>query len=607
MIRKRTNTVLSVLFSLFVMSNNYPVFAQNTPTNNSTFKNLEAIKMNCSIDNQLKTGKTLPQTAEWQALQKHYESIKDSQMRDMFAKDPERFQKFSLKLENILLDYSKNRINEETMKLLVELAKASGVEEAREKMFTGEKINWTEGRAVLHTALRNRSNKPVMVDGKDVMPEVNAVLAKMKAFCEKVRSGEWKGFTGKKIKNVVNIGIGGSDLGPVMITEALKHYADGPEVYFVSNVDGTDFVETTKHLDPEETLFIVASKTFTTQETMTNAHTAREWLLKKLGDQKAVAYHFVALSTNKEEVEKFGIDTNNMFEFWNWVGGRYSSWSAIGLSIALSIGFDKFEELLAGAHAMDNHFRTAPLEKNMPVIMALLGIWYNNFFNAASVAILPYDQYLHRFAAYFQQGDMESNGKYIDRDGNQVNYQTGPIIWGEPGTNGQHAFYQLIHQGTKLIPADFIGFVNSHNKVGDHHVTLMANFFAQTEALMKGKNAEEVKADFAKDGITGERAEMLLPHKIFKGNRPTNSILIDKLTPYNLGMLVALYEMKIFVQGIIWRVNSFDQWGVELGKVLAKKILKEENELIEGKQVDLSGHDSSTTGLLKYFADHVEH
>ncbi|MBP5469448.1 MAG: glucose-6-phosphate isomerase [Candidatus Riflebacteria bacterium] len=562
--------------------------------------------MNCSIDNQLKTGKTLPQTAEWQALQKHYESIKDSQMRDMFAKDPERFNKFSLKLENMLLDYSKNRINEETMKLLVELAKASGVEEAREKMFTGEKINWTEGRAVLHTALRNRSNKPVMVDGKDVMPDVNAVLAKMKAFCAKVRSGEWKGFTGKKIKNVVNIGIGGSDLGPVMITEALKHYADGPEVYFVSNVDGTDFVETTKHLDPEETLFIVASKTFTTQETMTNAHTAREWLLKKLGDQKAVAYHFVALSTNKEEVEKFGIDPQNMFEFWNWVGGRYSSWSAIGLSIALSIGFDKFEELLAGAHAMDNHFRTAPLEKNMPVIMALLGIWYNNFFNAASVAILPYDQYLHRFAAYFQQGDMESNGKYIDREGNQVNYQTGPIIWGEPGTNGQHAFYQLIHQGTKLIPADFIGFVNSHNKVGDHHVKLMANFFAQTEALMKGKNAEEVKADFAKDGITGERAEMLLPHKIFKGNRPTNSILIDKLTPYNLGMLVALYEMKIFVQGIIWRVNSFDQWGVELGKVLAKKILKEENEMLEGKNVDLSGHDSSTTGLLKYFADHAE-
>ena len=606
MIRKNKYTFLPVLFSLFVMSNNSLVFAQNTPNNKSTFKKLEAIKMNCSIDNQLKTGKTLPQTAEWQALQKHYETIKESQMRDMFAKDPERFNKFSLKLENMLLDYSKNRINEETMKLLVDLAKASGVEEAREKMFTGEKINWTEGRAVLHTALRNRSNKPVMVDGKDVMPDVNAVLAKMKAFCAKVRSGEWKGFTGKKIKNVVNIGIGGSDLGPVMITEALKHYADGPEVYFVSNVDGTDFVETTKNLDPEETMFIVASKTFTTQETMTNAHTAREWLLKKLGDQKAVAFHFVALSTNKEEVEKFGIDPQNMFEFWNWVGGRYSSWSAIGLSIALSIGFDKFEELLAGAHAMDNHFRTAPLEKNMPVIMALLGIWYNNFFNAASVAILPYDQYLHRFAAYFQQGDMESNGKYIDREGNQVNYQTGPIIWGEPGTNGQHAFYQLIHQGTKLIPADFIGFVNSHNKVGDHHVKLMANFFAQTEALMKGKNAEEVKADFAKDGITGERAEMLLPHKIFKGNRPTNSILIDKLTPYNLGMLVALYEMKIFVQGIIWRVNSFDQWGVELGKVLAKKILKEENELIEGKQVDLSGHDSSTTGLLKYFAEHAE-
>ncbi len=601
--------ILPVLLTFLLMSNNSMAFAKARKNHKPILKikNLEAIKMNCSIDNQLKSGKTLPQTAEWQALQKHYEKIKDAQMREMFAKDPERFNKFSLKYENMLFDYSKNRINEETMKLLVDLAKASGIEEAREKMFTGEKINWTEGRAVLHTALRNRSNKPVYVDGKDVMPEVNAVLAKMKAFCAKVRSGEWKGFTGKKIKNVVNIGIGGSDLGPVMITEALKHYADGPEVYFVSNVDGTDFVETTKNLEPEETLFIVASKTFTTQETMTNAHTAREWLLKKLGEQKAVAYHFVALSTNKEEVEKFGINPDNMFEFWNWVGGRYSSWSAIGLSIALSIGFDKFEELLSGAHAMDNHFRTAPLEKNMPVIMALLGVWYNNFFNAASVAILPYDQYLHRFAAYFQQGDMESNGKYVDREGNQVNYQTGPIIWGEPGTNGQHAFYQLIHQGTKLIPADFIGFVNSHNKVGDHHVKLMANFFAQTEALMKGKNEEEVKADFAKDGITGERAEMLLPHKIFKGNRPTNSILIDKLTPYNLGMLVALYEMKIFVQGIIWRVNSFDQWGVELGKILAKKILKEENELLEGKKVDLSTHDSSTSGLLKYFADHSEH
>lgn len=562
--------------------------------------------MNCSIDNQIKSGKKLTETTEWQALQKHYEEIKDVQMRDMFASDANRFEKFSISLEDMLLDYSKHRINEKTMKLLIDLAKASGVEEAAKKMFSGEKINWTEGRAVLHSALRNRSNTPVYVDGKDVMPDVNEVLAKMKDFSNKVRSGEWKGFTGKKIKAVVNIGIGGSDLGPVMITEALKHYADGPDVYFVSNVDGTDFVEKTKRLDPEETLFIVASKTFTTQETMTNALTAREWLLKKLVDQKAVAKHFVALSTNKEEVEKFGIDTANMFAFWNWVGGRYSSWSAIGLSIAISIGFERFEELLAGAHALDKHFQNAPLDKNLPVIMAMLGVWYNNFFNAASVAILPYDQYLHRFAAYFQQGDMESNGKYIDRDGNKIDYQTGPIIWGEPGTNGQHAFYQLIHQGTKLIPADFIGFVNSHNKVGDHHVKLMANFFAQTEALMKGKNEEEVKADFAKDGITGEKAEMLLPHKVFKGNRPTTSILINKLTPYNLGMLVALYEMKIFVQGIVWRVNSFDQWGVELGKVLAKKILKEENELISGKDADLSSHDSSTSGLLKHFAAHVE-
>ena len=562
--------------------------------------------MNCSIDNQIKAGKKLTETKEWQALQSHYEEIKDVQMRDMFAEDPKRFEKFSVNFESVLLDYSKHRINEKTMKLLMDLAKASGIEEATKKMFSGEKINWTEGRAVLHSALRNRSNTPVYVDGKDVMPDVNEVLNKMKDFSNKVRSGEWKGFTGKSIKSVVNIGIGGSDLGPVMITEALKHYADGPRVYFVSNVDGTDFVEKTKELNPEETLFIVASKTFTTQETMTNALTAREWLLKKLIDVKAVAKHFVALSTNKEEVEKFGIDPANMFAFWNWVGGRYSSWSAIGLSIAIAIGFNRFEELLDGAHAMDKHFQNAPLEKNLPVIMAMLGIWYNNFFNAPSLAILPYDQYLHRFAAYFQQGDMESNGKYIDRDGNQIDYQTGPIIWGEPGTNGQHAFYQLIHQGTKLIPADFIGFVNSHNKVGDHHVKLMANFFAQTEALMKGKNEEEVKADFAKDGITGEKAEMLLPHKVFKGNRPTSSILIDKLTPYALGMLVAMYEMKIFVQGIVWRVNSFDQWGVELGKVLAKKILKEENELIAGNNLDLSSHDSSTSGLLRHFASHIE-
>ena len=557
------------------------------------------------IDEEIKSGKKLTETKEWKALSEHYNTIKDKHMRDMFACDNKRFENFSQEFEDILLDYSKNRVSKETMKLLFDLAKASGVKEAAKAMFEGKKINWTENRAVLHSALRNFSNKPVFVDQKDVMPEVKAVLNKMKAFCEKVRSGEWKGFTGKRIKTVVNIGIGGSDLGPVMITEALKHYADGPAVKFVSNVDGTDFVEKCKGLNPEETLFIVASKTFTTQETMTNAHTARKWLLDALKDEKAVASHFVALSTNKKEVEKFGIDSNNMFEFWDWVGGRYSSWSAIGLSIALNIGFERFEELLKGAYAMDNHFMNAPLEKNLPVIMALIGIWYNNFFNAASIAILPYDQYLSRFAAYFQQGDMESNGKYIDRDGNKIDYQTGPIIWGEPGTNGQHAFYQLIHQGKKLIPCDFIGFINTLNPVGDHHLKLMANFFAQTEALMKGKTPEEAKSDLEAANTEPERLKMLLPHKVFEGNRPTNSILIKKLTPYNLGALIAMYEMKIFVQGIIWRVNSFDQWGVELGKVLAKKILAEEISLTEGKETDLSSHDSSTSGLLKHFAKNI--
>jgi glucose-6-phosphate isomerase len=424
----------------------------------------------------------------------------------------------------------------------------------------------------------------------------------VKTFSDNVRSGEWKGHTGKKIKTVVNIGIGGSDLGPVMITEALKHYADGPEVRFVSNVDGTDFVEKTRGLNPDETLFIVASKTFTTQETMTNAHTARTWLLNSLQNESAVARHFVALSTNAAEVTKFGIDPDNMFEFWNWVGGRYSSWSAIGLSIAISIGYERFSELLAGAHALDRHFAETPLEKNAPVILALLGIWYNNFFGAESTAILPYDQYLHRFAAYFQQGDMESNGKYIDREGNEVDYQTGPIIWGEPGTNGQHAFYQLIHQGTKLIPTDFIACINSLNPVGDHHLKLMANFFAQTEALMKGKTKEEVKLDLEKEGLSPEKIETLLPHKVFKGNRPSTSIMLKKLSPYNLGMLTALYEMKIFVQGVIWRINSFDQWGVELGKVLAKTILKEETALLNKESIDLSHHDSSTAGLLRHFA-----
>ncbi len=556
------------------------------------------------IDKEIKAGGSLTATAEWKALEDHFKTISSQHMREMFAADPERFSKFSIELGDFLVDYSKNRINAETMQLLFNLAKASGVKEAAAAMFSGEKINWTEGRAVLHSALRNRSNRPVMVDGKNVMPEINAVLDKMRAFCQKIRSGEWLGFTGKKIRHIVNIGIGGSDLGPVMICEALKHYADGPEVRFVSNVDGTDFVEKTSRLNPEETLFIVASKTFTTQETMTNALTARDWLLRVLKDHKAVASHFVALSTNKEAVESFGIDSANMFEFWDWVGGRYSSWSAIGLSIALSIGFNRFEELLAGAGALDEHFATAPLEKNIPVIMALLGIWYNNFFNAASMAILPYDQYLHRFAAYFQQGDMESNGKYVDREGRQVNYQTGPVIWGEPGTNGQHAFYQLIHQGTKLIPADFIGCIKSHNPVGDHHLKLMANFFAQTEALMKGKTEAEVREDFAREKVSGDKATMLLPHKVFSGNRPTTSILIKELTPYNLGMLIAMYEMKIFVQGIIWRINSFDQWGVELGKVLAKTILQEEEALLQGKDMALKNHDASTASLLRHFARH---
>lgn len=558
------------------------------------------------LDREIRNGSKLEQTAEWQKLEKHYQQIKDSHMRDLFAADPDRFTKFSIGLGEMLFDFSKHRISEETLSLLVDLAEASGVSEATESMYAGKKINWTENRAVLHIALRNRSNKPIIVDGADVMPEIQTVLARMKDFSDRVRSGKWLGFTGKKIRHVVNIGIGGSDLGPVMVTEALKHYADGPELRFVSNIDGTDFTEKTKGLNPEETLFIVASKTFTTQETMTNAHTAREWLLKALGKQTAVASHFVALSTNRVAVEAFGINADNMFGFWDWVGGRYSLWSAIGLPIALSIGFSRFEELLAGAHEMDKHFLETPLRKNVPVLMALLGIWYNNFFGAESMAILPYDQYLHRFAAYFQQGDMESNGKTVDRDGNATGYQTGPVIWGEPGTNGQHAFYQLIHQGSKLIPADFIGCINSHNPTGDHHVKLMANFFAQTEALMKGKTAKEVQEDLLRGKVSEDEAAMLLPHKVFSGNRPTTSILINKLTPFNLGMLLAAYEMKIFTQGVIWRVNSFDQWGVELGKVLAQKILKEEEALLAGTKTDLSGHDSSTIGLLRHFVAKAE-
>ncbi len=555
------------------------------------------------IDTFIRAGHTLTEAPEWKALAAHHREIAPRHLRDLFAEDPERFAKFSLEFDGMLVDFSKNRITGRTLDLLLDLAEASGVPAAIEAMFRGDKINWTEKRAVLHVALRNRSNRPIMVDGRDVMPEVNAVLARMKAFSQRVRDGVWRGFTGKPIKTVVNIGIGGSDLGPVMITEALKPYGrQGPAVRFVSNVDGADFWEKTRDLDPAETLFLVASKTFTTQETMANAHTARRWLLETLRDEKAVRYHFAALSTNRAEVEKFGIDAEHMFPFWDWVGGRYSSPSAIGLSIALAIGFDRFEELLDGYHRMDEHFRTTPLRRNIPVILALLGIWYNNFFGAESTAILPYDQYLHRFPAYFQQGDMESNGKSVDRDGKTVGYQTGPILWGEPGTNGQHAFYQLIHQGTKLIPCDFIGCVRPHHPFADHHLKLLANLFAQTEALMKGKTPDEARRELENEGLPAAELEALLPHKVFPGNRPTNTILLKQLTPQSLGSLIALYEMKIFVQGVIWRINSFDQWGVELGKVLAKKILAEEEALAANQPVDLADHDSSTRGLLERFA-----
>ncbi len=546
--------------------------------------------------------KPLVETRSWKALARHRKAMAKVKMQDLFAKDKKRFNRYSIAFGDMLVDFSKNRITDDTLRLLFDLAREAGVADYRDRMFRGDKINFTEGRAVLHVALRNLSEKPILVDGADVMPGVMRVLEQMKKFSDAVRSGKWLGFTGKKITHVVNIGIGGSDLGPVMICEALTPYQDGPEVRFVSNVDASDFAHKTRDLDPASTLFIVASKTFTTQETMTNAETARKWLLAKLKDKKAVAKHFVALSTNKAEVEKFGIDTANMFEFWDWVGGRYSSWSAIGLSVCCAVGFRNFRELLAGAHEMDEHFRTTPFEKNIPVILALLGIWYNNFWDADTQAILPYDQYLSRFAAYFQQGDMESNGKHVDRDGNNVNYQTGPVIWGEPGTNGQHAFYQLIHQGTKLIPCDFIAPAVSHNPLGDHHVKLLANFFAQTEALMKGKTLAEVKAEMKAAGVPAAEIRALAPHKVFDGNRPTNSILIKKITPRSLGALVALYEHKIFVQGAIWRVNSFDQWGVELGKVLAKTILAEEKELLAGKKPDLSKHDCSTAGLLAAFA-----
>ncbi len=537
------------------------------------------------------------QTKAWKALTTHFESAQDMELDTLFALDEDRFENFSTKFgDDILVDYSKNLINQETMDKLFALADETELKAAIDAMFSGEKINQTEGRAVLHCALRNRSNKPVMLEGKDIMPDVNAVLTKIEGFTDRVISGDWKGYTGKAITDVVNIGIGGSDLGPYMVTEALTPYKNHLNMHFVSNVDGTHIVETLKKVNPETTLFLVASKTFTTQETMTNAHSARTWFLETAGDEAHVAKHFAALSTNGKAVAEFGIDTENMFEFWDWVGGRYSLWSAIGMSIALCVGYDNYIELLAGAHDMDNHFSETAFEKNVPVILALIGLWYNNFHGAESEAILPYDQYMHRFAAYFQQGNMESNGKYTDRNGEAVDYQTGPIIWGEPGTNGQHAFYQLIHQGTKLIPCDFIAPAISHNPAGDHHQKLMSNFFAQTEALAFGKSKEQVEAEFIAAGKTAEEVKDLVPFKVFEGNRPTNSILVKQITPRTLGNLLAMYEHKIFVQGVIWNIFSFDQWGVELGKQLASQILP---ELADESPID--SHDSSTNGLINAF------
>ena len=538
-------------------------------------------------------------TKAWRDLGDHFQRMKDVRMKDLFAADPQRFEKFSLRFQDILVDYSKNRITPETMQLLFSLAEEVDLRDAIEKMFTGNKINETEKRAVLHVALRNQSNTPIHVEGKDVMPRVNGVLEKMKSFSEKVISGKWKGYTGRPITDIVNMGIGGSDLGPVMVTECLKPYArEGLQVHFVSNVDGTHIVETLKKLSPETTLFLIASKTFTTQETMANAFSAREWFLARATDPGYVALHFAAISTNTEKVKAFGIHPDNMFIFWDWVGGRYSLWSAIGLSIACYVGFENFADLLRGAHEMDRHFRETPFERNIPVILALIGIWYNNFFGAETEAILPYDQYMHRFPAYFQQGNMESNGKSVDRKGQRVSYQTGPIIWGEPGTNGQHAFYQLIHQGTKLIPADFLAPAVSHNPIGDHHSILLSNFFAQTEALLHGKSKEEVIEELKREGRTDEEIKKLWPYRVFEGNRPTNSILFKKLTPRVLGSLTAMYEHKIFVQGVIWNIFSLDQWGVELGKQLAGKILP---ELTDDRSV--RSHDSSTDGLINAFKE----
>jgi glucose-6-phosphate isomerase len=542
-------------------------------------------------------------TQAWFLLKKHFEDeMSRKHLKTLFQSDSDRFKEFSLCLDELVFDYSKNIINDKTLHLLLQLADECKLKDAIHAMFAGIRINETENRQVLHTALRNFSDSAIVADGKDVMPLVRKVLAHVKLFCDEIHNGKRNGYTGKPIKYIVNIGIGGSDLGPVMVTEALKPYwVEGITPFFVSNVDGTHIAETLKQVNAEETLFLIASKTFTTQETMTNAHTARAWFLEQVKDEKHIAQHFAALSTNEKAVTAFGIDKANMFEFWDWVGGRYSLWSAIGLSIALTIGYNNFEQLLKGAHSADEHFRSEKFDKNIPVLMALLGIWYTNFFGAQSEAILPYDQYMHRFAAYFQQGNMESNGKSVDRNGNPVNYATGPVIWGEPGTNGQHAFYQLIHQGTPLIPCDFIAPAISHNAVGDHHVKLLSNFFAQTEALMNGKTEEEVKAELVQSGKSEEEIKHLVPFKVFAGNKPTNSILLKQITPHSLGCLIALYEHKIFTQGVIWNIFSFDQWGVELGKQLANNILPEliSNELV-------TSHDSSTNGLINSYKNFIK-
>jgi len=546
----------------------------------------------------------LTESKPWQALQAHHAQIAPLQLRNLFTQDPARFERFSVQCGDVLLDYSKNRIVPETMRLLFDLARHAGVEPWRDKMFAGEPLNVTEKRAVLHVALRNRSNRPIQVNGVDVMPGINDVLARMRKFSDAIRAGDWRGFTGKRIRDVVNIGIGGSDLGPVMVTEALRPYHQrGLNLHFVSNVDGTHLAETLRRCKPETTLFIVASKTFNTPETLMNAESARAWLLRSARRKTAVARHFAAISTHRDRVEAFGINARNMFEFWDWVGGRYSLWSAIGLSIAVAVGMDHFEELLAGAHDVDEHFKTAPLEQNLPVILALLGIWYNNFFGADTHAVLPYDQYLHRLPAYLQQADMESNGKRVTRDGEAVDYSTGPILWGEPGTNGQHAFFQLIHQGTKLVPCDFIAAIESDNPMGKHHETLLANFFAQTEALMRGRTADEARAQLRSEAaarrLTAADIEALVPHSVFEGNRPSNSILVRKLTPRTLGALIAMYEHKIFTQGIVWNVNSYDQFGVELGKQLARAILPELAD-----PAAITTHDASTSGLMNHYKAH---